>query len=104
VGGVAADEISADAIWQLRQSESVPLYAAHEAGFGILSGHPVAGISHTRRRPMRPGQLPWLSFMSYSPSLGDQLIHFPDDGHPLLWIANEWLLASANAETGKEAA
>ena len=40
--------------------------------------------------------------MSYAPKLDQKLTYFPDGGHPLLWIANEWLLASVTAEAGKE--
>lgn len=108
VGGVAADNGGADAIWQRLQVESAPLYAAHEAGFGILSGHPVAGISHARRGPACPKRLPWLSWMAYSPALHDNQLHFPDDDHPMLWIANEWLsglaVANATSKTRKGAA
>ena len=91
VAGVAADDRSAESVWRRLQSESVDLYAAHEAGFGVSKGHGIASVSHICNRPSRPKKLPWLSFMAYNPVLHENQLYYPDDDTLVLWVAKEWL-------------
>lgn len=108
VAGVAADQRSAKTVWQWLRDASAPLYAADESGFGVLNGHPVAGVCHASPRPPCPAQVPWVSFMAYDPFIHEHMWYYPDDNNIVLPITKAWLGASGllntTARHGKEAA
>lgn len=108
VVGVAANHRSAKTVWQWLRDASAPLYAAEEAGFGMLNGHFVASACHSSLRRPCPTKVPWVSLMAYSPVLHEHQLYYPDDINIVWPIAKQWFDASralnATADQGKEAA
>ena len=91
VAGVAADTRSAEAVWLAMKDNSAVLFSAMRDGEVLADGTPIASVEHPGQSPSQPRSLPWLSFMSYDPAYNENQNTFPDDEHPILWLAKEWL-------------